>query len=135
MSQDENIKSQEAFGSAVNSGQFDQLDDLVAANSVDHDPAPGQAAGPAGYKAMFGELRTSFPDMHIEVERLVANDTDVAFAYTLSGTNSGPFMGNEPTNKSISVRGMQISHIEDGKLIERWGSSDQLGIMQQLGLA
>lgn len=135
MSQDENINSQKAFGEAVNTGRFDQFDDLVAPDSVDHDPAPTQGPGPQGYKDMFGEMRTGFPDMHVEVERLVANDTDVAFAYTLTGTHTGPFMGNEPTGNSFSVRGMQLSRFEDGKLVERWGSSDQLGLLQQLGLA
>jgi steroid delta-isomerase-like uncharacterized protein len=134
MTQETNIQSQQAFGDAVNAGEFDRLDGLVAANSVDHDPAPGQVAGPEGYKSFFGELRTAFPDMHIEVENLVANDSDVAFAYTLTGTNDGPFQGNDPTGKAISVRGMQISRFEGGKLVERWGSSDELGILSQLGL-
>ena len=40
-----NVAAQEAFGAAVNSGSLDALDDLVAADSVDHDPAPGQAPG------------------------------------------------------------------------------------------
>jgi hypothetical protein len=29
---------------------------------------------------------------------------------------------------------MQISRFADGKLVERWGSSDQLGMLGQLGL-
>ncbi|MHA3701797.1 ester cyclase [Jatrophihabitans sp. YIM 134969] len=130
-----NIASQEAFGEAVNSGDLAALDALVAADSHDHDPAPGQVPGPAGYQAFFGEMRTAFPDLHIDVETLVADDDQVAFAYTLSGTNNGPFQGHDATGKTISVRGVQISRISDGKLIERWGSSDELGIMKQLGLA
>ena len=129
-----NIASQEAFGEAVNSGDLDALDGLVAADSVDHDPAPGQVAGPDGYKAFFGEMRTAFPDLHVEVETLVADDDQVAFASTLTGTHEGVFEGHAATGKPISVRGVQISRISDGKLVERWGSSDELGITQQLGL-
>ena len=129
-----NIIAQEAFGEAVNSGSL-AFDDLVADTCVDHDPAPGQAQGPEGYRAMFTELRTAFPDLHIEVEHLTATDDDVAFAYTITGTNEGPFQGHDGTGKAISVRGMQISRFEEGKLVERWGSSDQLGILTQLGLA
>lgn len=130
-----NTASQQAFGDAVNSGNLEALDALVAPDSVDHDPAPGQVAGPAGFQAMFGELRTAFPDLHIEVVHLTASGDDVAFAYTVSGTHQGDFQGNAPTGKSFSVRGVQISRIRDGKLVERWGSSDQLGILTQLGLA
>ena len=134
MSTGNNVTSQQAFGEAVNSGNLEALTDLVAADSVDHDPAPGQVAGPRGYHDMFAELRAAFPDLHIEVEHLTAADDDVAFAYTLTGTNSGPFQGHDATGKSIRVRGVQLSRFADGKLVERWGSSDQLGILTQLGL-
>ncbi len=129
-----NIAAQEAFGEAVNTGKLDAFDDLVAPDSVDHDPAPGQVAGPAGFKAFFTDMRSAFPDLHVDVETLVADDDQVAFAYTLTGTNDGPFQGNEPTGKAIKVRGLQISRFADGKMVERWGSSDEAGIMAQLGL-
>ncbi|WP_375483946.1 ester cyclase [uncultured Jatrophihabitans sp.] len=130
-----NISAQQAFGEAVNTGNLNAFDDLVATDCVDHDPAPGQVAGPDGYKALFTEMRTAFPDLHVEVETLVADDEQVAFAYTLTGTHQGPFQGHDATGKSIEVRGMQISTFADGKMTERWGSSDELGIMTQLGLA
>lgn len=44
-------------------------------------------------------------------------------------------MGHAATGKKVSVRGLQISTFKGGKLVERWGSSDQLGILTQLGLA
>ena len=135
MSQEVNIAAQTSFGHAVNSGQLDLLDDLVAENAVDNDPAPGQGPGPEGYKAFFREMITAFPDLHLEVARLVANDTDVAFAYVLTGTHRGPLMGHAASGKTMSVRGMQISRFENGMLVERWGSSDQQGMLEQLGLA
>ena len=135
MSQEANIAAQQKFGDAVNGGALDLLDDLVAEDAVDNDPAPGQGPGPAGYKAFCGEMIAAFPDLHIEVERLVANDTDVAFAYTLTGTHQGPFMGHSASGKKFSVRGAQISRFENWILVERWGSSDQQGMLEQLGLA
>jgi predicted ester cyclase len=44
-------------------------------------------------------------------------------------------MGHQATGKSVSIHGLQISRFADGKLVERWGSSDQLGMLTQLGLA
>ncbi|HEY0237845.1 MAG TPA: ester cyclase [Friedmanniella sp.] len=132
---DTNLKAQTAFGDAANSGDFAAFADLVAPDSVDHDPAPGQVPGPQGYAAMFGELRAAFPDMHIEVDHLVQDDDNVAFAYTFSGTHTGEFQGHGPTGKSFSIRGLQISRFVDGLMVERWGQSVQLGILTQLGLA
>lgn len=133
MSKKSNIAAQQAFGDTVNSGAL-QFDELVAADAVDHDPAPGQVPGPAGYQTMFTELRTAFPDLHIEVEHLVADGDDVAFAYTVTGTHDGPFQGHAATGRAIKVRGMQISRFAKGLLVERWGSSDQLGILTQIGV-
>lgn len=135
MSQQTNIAAQTAFGEAVVSGRLDALDDLVAPDSVDHDPAPGQGPGPEGYKAMFGKIRSAFPDLKLEVEHLVATDDELAFAYTISGTHLGDLDGRAPTGRSVSYRAMQISRFENGKLVERWGSSDELGMLRQLGLA
>ena len=135
MSRETNIAAQERFGAAVNSGDFRAFDEVVAPGAVDHDPAPGQAFGPEGFRHFFTELRTAFPDLHLSVEQLVADDDIVAFAYTVTGTQQGPFMGFAPTGKRVQVRGMQLGTFADGKLVERWGSSDQLGMLQQLGLA
>nr|WP_067059211.1 ester cyclase [Mucilaginibacter sp. L294] len=133
MSKEANIEAQKKFGEAVNTGNLEALKDVVAEGSVDHDPADGQVAGPQGYIDFFTELRTAFPDLKIEVKHLVADDENVSFAYEVTGTHNGNFMGITPTGKPIKARGMQISKFENGKMTERWGSSNELGILKQLG--
>ena len=135
MSQQDNIKTQQAFGEAVNGGNLSAIRDLVAPNAIDHDPAPDQGNGPEGFIKFFTMLRTAFPDLKIAVDHMVADDDNVAFAYTVTGTHSGDFLGVPATGKTISARGMQITRFENGKQVERWGSSDQLGILQQIGAA
>ena len=82
----------------------------------------------------FTGLRNAFPDMSVALETLVADGESIAFAYTLSGTQTGPLMGFAPTGKKIKIRGLQISKFKDGKMVERWGSSDESGMLQQLGV-
>lgn len=65
----------------------------------------------------------------------MAEGDQVAFAYEITGTHDGDFNGVAATGKSIKVRGMQIGRFEDGKMVERWGSSDELGILKQIGAA
>ena len=65
---------------------------------------------------------------------MVADEENIAIAYTLSGTPQGDFNGIAATGKRIEVRGVQIGRFEDGKIVERWGSSDELGILKQLGV-
>ncbi|MZE70470.1 ester cyclase [Streptomyces sp. SID5789] len=136
MSRQMNIAAQTAFAQAVMEGDLDALDKVVAPGSIDHDPGPHQGDGPDGYKATFIELRAAFPDLQVEVEHLLATEDELAFAYTISGTHRGQLMGHPPTGRRASYRGMQISRFDDaGMLVERWGSSDELGMLRQLGLA
>lgn len=134
MSIEENKRAQTKFGEAINSGNLENLRDLVAQDVKDHDPAPNQGPGPQGYIDFFSMMRNAFPDMKVDVETLVAAEDKVAFAYTLTGTHKGEFMGVPPTNNKIEARGMQISRFKDGKMVERWGSSDELGILKQIGV-
>jgi steroid delta-isomerase-like uncharacterized protein len=134
MSKEANIAILTKFAEAVNTGKFDLFKEAVSPENVDHDPAPGQVPGPEGYRAFFSGLRSAFPDLSVALETLVADDDSIAFAYTITGTQKGPLMGIAPTGKKIKIRGMQISKFKDGKMVERWGSSDELGMLQQLGI-
>jgi len=135
MSREINMTAQERLGQAVSSGQMDALDDVFAPNVVDYDPAPDQGPGPEGFKGFFTTLRAAFPDLTITPAHVVTDEDNVAIAYTISGTHQGDFLGVAPTGKRISARGVQIGRFENGKIVERWGSSDELGILHQLGAA
>lgn len=134
MSAKENMATQERLANAVNSGHLDDLDDVFAENVVDHDPAPDQRPGPEGFKRFFATLRSAFPDLHITSEHVDTTEDDIALAYTITGTHKGEFFGVAPTGKHVSARGMQIARFENGKIVERWGSSDELGMLKQLGV-
>lgn len=133
MSKEINIAAQKKFGEAVNTGNYELFNDLVAENSIEHDPAAGQVQGPEGYANFFGKMRAAFPDMKVAVEQLSADEDTVSFAYRVTGTHQGDFMGIPATGKSINIRGMQISKFTNGKMTERWGSSDELGLLKQIG--
>ncbi|GAC1305663.1 MAG: hypothetical protein NVS2B3_10010 [Vulcanimicrobiaceae bacterium] len=129
-----NVDNAKRWADAVMSGDLDRFDELVAPSVVDHDPAPEQAAGgPAGFKAFFTMLRGAFPDITISVDRMIAHEDDVAIAYTVAGTHLGEFAGIPATGKHVTARGMQIARYEGGVMVERWGSSDELGIVKALG--
>lgn len=135
MAKEQNIATQKKMGEAVNTGKLEVLNEVFAANVIDHDPAPDQGPGPQGFIQFFTGFRAAFPDLAIAVEHLVADDDNVALAYTVTGTHQGSFHGVAATGKKIKARGMQIARFENGKIVERWGSSDEMGILKQLGAA
>ena len=135
MGQDLNLANAKKMGEAINKGNLEALRELFAPNVKDHDPAPQQGKGPEGFIQFFTEFRSAFPDLKIAVEHIVADENNVAFAYTITGTQDGPFQGIPATGKKIKARGMQIGlYNQNGQIVERWGSSDEAGIMQQIGV-
>jgi predicted ester cyclase len=130
------VATQENAVLLFNSGDVDAfVDTLFAVDAIDHDPAPGQGPGREGYRTFFRSLTIAFPDAHLEPAVHVVADDKIAFAYTLTGTHKGQFDGIAPTGKRVEVRGLQIGRFESGQIVERWGSSDQLGILTQIGAA
>jgi hypothetical protein len=68
------------------------------------------------------------------VEDTVAEKDKVAASWSISGTHKGEFWGVRPTNKKISMDGITIHHIANGKIIDSYISFDALGLMRQLGV-
>ncbi|MCA1704934.1 MAG: ester cyclase [Actinobacteria bacterium] len=134
MTSDTNIAALERMAEMINTGNLDSFGEVVDQDAVDHDPAPGQQRGIEGFRGFFTTLRAGFPDLQLTPVTIVANDEHVAMAYTINGTHQGEFQGIAPTGKQISARGVEIVKFRDGKMVERWGSSDEMGILGQLGM-
>jgi len=124
----------ETFNTAVRTGNWAALDDVLAANAVDHNPVPGQEPGLAGIKHVFEAFRTAFPDLRFSVEDMIAEGEQVVSRLTMHGTHQGDFQGIPPTGKAVTQTGIDILRLAGGKVIERWGEFDNLGLMQQLGV-
>jgi predicted ester cyclase len=54
--------------------------------------------------------------------------------WTACGRHKGDLMGIAPTGKQMTVTGINVYRLARGKLVERWGTWDQFGMMQQLGV-
>jgi steroid delta-isomerase-like uncharacterized protein len=117
-------------------GDLGAVDRYLDPDMVNHDPPfPGAPGGPEGMRQAAAMYRRALPDWHSQVEQLVAEGDTVVERFTASGTHRGELMGVPGTGKVIVLRGIQMFRIEDGKIVERWGQLDQLGILWQLGLA
>jgi predicted ester cyclase len=74
-----------------------------------------------------------FPDWHEEIDDVIAEGDKVWVRVTYTGTHSGIFRGVAPTGKQISITGLMIYRIADGKLVEGWDLSDYLALLMQIG--
>lgn len=115
-------------------GNIAVLDELIAADCVDHAAPPGTPSGREGVKQFFTMLRSAFPDLHFTIEDVIAEGDKVVTRSTWQGTHQGAFLGIPPTGKQVRVTGIDITRYAGGKAVEHWGNQDTLGLLQQLGV-
>jgi predicted ester cyclase len=110
------------------------VEERYDADFTDHDPGDGQPAGPGGMAWFWEQFGKSFSDINREVIDTIATRTRLITIMNLSGTHTGEWLGHAPTGRRFTVRNVQVLGFRDGKASDRWGSTDELGILQQLGL-
>lgn len=115
-------------------GALEVADQIVSPDYVRHDPGdPFPAHGPEDVRRIVKMLRAMLPDLHIEVETMVAEGDMVVCRYTATATDTVGYMGMPPTGKSIRAAAMQMFRIADGRIVESWAVRDDLGVLRQLG--
>ena len=107
----------------LNAGRMDVIDELYAPTL-----APGA-------KRWIAPFRTSFPDVHMEVVDLIAEDDKVVGRFTCSGTHLGEWRGHAPTGRRFeAVDEVSIFRFSGGRIVEVWALEDDLGRLEQLDL-
>jgi predicted ester cyclase len=119
----------------VSKGNMSVADENMATNYIYHGSGGQEFKGPEGFKQLITMFRTAFPDLRATVEDMVAVGDEVAHRVTMRGTHKGEFMGIAPTGKQVAIAAIVISRFAGGKEVEAWANLDQLGVMQQLGVA
>jgi steroid delta-isomerase-like uncharacterized protein len=112
-----------------NEGNLAVADERFASDYVGH--APGKIEGPEGVKQFVSAMRNAAPEIHIEDQ--IAEGDKVVTRWTAGGRHEGEFQGIPPTGNQVSITGITIFRIANGKIIEGWTNADRLGLMQQLG--
>jgi predicted ester cyclase len=110
------------------------FEERYTADFTDHDPAEGQPPGPEGPAWFWEQFGKSFSEIDRQVTETIATPTRLVTVMDLSGTHTGPYLGHPPTGRRFTVRNVQVLGFRDGKASDRWGSTDEMGILQQLGL-
>ena len=116
-------------------GDLTAVDHYLDPQFINHDPPlPNSPDGPEGMRQAAELFRRAFPDWRSDAEHMIAEDDLVVEHFVAHGTHRGSVMGETPTGQDVALRGIHIFRIANGKIVERWGRLDNLGLLQQLGL-
>src|SRR5205823_661125 len=116
-----------------NQGHTSVANELVAPHAVERQRG-GMGDGPEGVKRTASVLRSAFPDFSLTIQDLVVDGDKVWARQRGGGTNTGSFFGHPPTGKTAYIEVFDVARFEDGRVVERWGVPDQLGMLAALGL-
>lgn len=138
--QEENLRTIRALvDEFVNKGNIDYAYQVW---DPDYQWHPGDGVSPMmdreSHSQDFRQLRSTFPDLHLSIEDMVAQGDKVVTRFRLTGTHQGPLQqpsGNSiaPTGKKLSWTGITVHRLAGGKVVEGWINYDRAGIDEQLG--
>lgn len=95
-------------------GDLGAVDDLLAEDFVNHDPPFGASSDREGMRGAGAMFRAAFPDWRSDLGLLIGE--------------------GDLVRRTVTLRGIQIFRVRDGRIVERWGRLDDLGLLSQLGL-
>lgn len=117
-------------------GDLSRFDEVYATNYVNHDPSRPHVVDCESLKELIADLHRGMPDFKLIIEDLIVESDKVVTRWVTTGTHTGPLDGIPipPTGKKITLTGMNIHRVEQGKIVEAWWNYDMLGTLQQLGV-
>lgn len=135
MSEESKALVRRFFEEGFNRGNTAVFDELVAPGAVNHDPQSplDRVIGPEGARGEVEIYKRAFPDLRFTVYEQIGEGDLVATRFTGDGTQDGDLPDVPATHRRVSVGGITIDRIEDGKIAETWVYWDTLGMLQQLG--
>jgi steroid delta-isomerase-like uncharacterized protein len=130
-------KVRQVIDEAYGKGNLDALDEVNAPDAVWHQRPGPDIKGMDAYKQMVTNLRNALSDFKFTVDEYIAEGDINAMRWTIQGTHSGQLMNLPvpPTGKQVTMNGILMTRLVNGKAVEHWNYSDMLGFMQQLGVA
>lgn len=122
------------FEDVWTTGDVSPLEGRGADEVTFHYRGTSTATGLPALNGLIAHWRSAFPDLAFQVHDIIGSEDLVAARVSYSGTHQGPWFGNEPTGKPVTVDEMMFFRFEDGLLAEMWEVDDQLSMREQLGL-
>lgn len=101
---------------------------------VEHATFPGMPSGVEAVRAFFSMLFSGFPDGQTTILDMITEGDKVVLRAITEGTHTGPFLGSPPTGRHAKWSYIDIYRFVDGKIVEHWDETNQMDLMQQLGL-
>ncbi len=122
------------FDEIWNNGRMEAIDEMASPDVIGHGQAQHDIdVGLEQFRAFAIDLRRAFPDMQVSIDQTIEQGDKVVAHWTSTMTHKDAFLGFAPTGRKVTVTGISIQRISNGKIVEGWDNWDQLGLLVQIG--
>ncbi|WP_432134963.1 MULTISPECIES: ester cyclase [unclassified Streptomyces] len=129
-----NVLAARAFFAAMGQVEPDALADHLTDDYVDHDPSfPEAVQGLDRLREQYADWRAAFA-FSFRVDDQMAQGDRVCTRWTWLARHHGDYLGIPPTGQDVTMTGMTLHRLRDGRLCEAWWQYDRAGLMEQLGV-
>ena len=109
------------------------IDEICSPDFTFNWAPPGTESNTEGYKQVVQMNQESFDNMNIKMKDMIVEGDKVAVLWKGTSTHVGEYMGIPATGKDVSMTGISILILKEGKLIKEHTEMDNVGMMFQLG--
>lgn len=113
-------------------GNLDAIGETIATGYVHHSPSAPDVVGVKAMAELVRGFRRSFSEISLTVDDMVAQDDRVATRLRISAVHSGEYDGIAATDRPVTLHGMAIDRIADGKIAEGWEVSNASSLRDQI---
>ncbi len=121
------------FADILNRRDYDQLDQVMVQNFIDHHPGLVDVTSLADYRKNVAAV-TEALDMTVTAEDVVAAQDKVFTRIKLSGRHVGNFLGVAPTGNQVEWYTHELWRVDNGMFVERWAVDDLVTLIGQMGV-
>jgi predicted ester cyclase len=121
------------FVEIVNTGAVWDLAAIISPECVETDGIVRVNSGVAGMVEHINAVRHIYPDLHLTVDRQIAEGEWVATQYAARGTHSREWLGMTPSGKPLVFTGVNVDRVVNGLIVEHGGAANMLVPFLQAG--
>ncbi len=121
------------FEEVWGNGNIDHIDEFMLPDARCYGfPTPGSVIDREEFKSSVRSFRDTFSGIRVTVEDVIAEGDKVVARWSAVMTHTGDGLGFAPTGESVTLSGMSITHLRDGKILAGWNAFDLTGAVAHL---
>jgi predicted ester cyclase len=117
----------------IDAGDVSRIDEVLALGFISHSPPfPGLPETLDGVRQGWAISLAAFASYRHVIEDQLSQDDRVVTRVTATGVHTGDYRGVRGDGREVSIQGIAIHRIADGKIAEHWGRTDLASLLRQM---